>query len=165
MAGLNGPNRRSLHCAPPDFLWSFVGVGVYHAPFFTEGRTRCLSNVACRKSGYASVGMTNLFGTKRGNRRSSTTLRFGRDDKFVWDARSRGNRRSLRYATLRDGKFVWDEKGNSRSLRYASVGMAVLFGTKEEIRSSSRSLLARCGRRGPRSFSVRVQTLACGCLP
>jgi hypothetical protein len=37
-----GAHCGSLHCAPPEFPVEFGGVVALHAPFFTEGRTRCL---------------------------------------------------------------------------------------------------------------------------
>jgi hypothetical protein len=69
----------------PGFPVKLGGVGALHAPFpYRKAHTRPCPILRARKSGYASVGMTHLFGWKNIskigplNRRS---LGFARDDK------------------------------------------------------------------------------------
>jgi hypothetical protein len=70
-----------------------VGVGVLHAPFFTEGRTRCpVQLLRGRKSGYALS--KNISKTEHQHRDLSTSLRFGRDDKGEGDASKEGDCRT-----------------------------------------------------------------------
>src|ERR1700678_4004016 len=50
----------------PGFPVELDGVGALRAPFFTEGRTKWSCPVQRgRKSGYAPVGMTILFGNAK----------------------------------------------------------------------------------------------------
>src|ERR1700678_3210061 len=99
---------------------------------------------------YAPVGMTILFGNaqwsfhdgvrtmahgefgkaERRNADPSTSLRSGRDDNFVWE-------RSVEFPRWRENNCPTGNMGNPRGatqippLRYAPVGMAILFGNAQ----------------------------------
>jgi hypothetical protein len=78
---------RSLHCAPPDFLWGLVAL------------TQCM-RPSLRKGAYAAPSSAAW---------QEIRVRSGRDDKEEWGAFSRdwladeGNSRSLHCASLRSG--------------------------------------------------------------
>jgi hypothetical protein len=56
-------NRRSLHCAPPDFLWTSVAlVDLMRLSLKRKAHTRLCPALRGRKSGFASV----LLVTQRG---------------------------------------------------------------------------------------------------
>ncbi len=97
-SSLGGPwfggkaHRRSLRFATPEFLSRLVALAKFMRSSLTKTAHVDLSDVAKQEFGYATVGMTNLFGGTglriclRDGRTAgpSTTLRSGRDDKFVW---------------------------------------------------------------------------------
>ena len=57
-------NSRSLHFATPDFLWNLVASASFMRLSLLKGAHAALSSAACRKSGYAPVGMTNSLQPK-----------------------------------------------------------------------------------------------------
>jgi hypothetical protein len=59
-------NSGSLHYAPPDFLWSLVASSHFMRPSLRKGAYAACLVMRGRKSGYAPVGMTLLFGTDEG---------------------------------------------------------------------------------------------------
>ena len=61
--GQHRRNRRSLHYAPPDFLWRLVALAVTSWLSLRKAAYVGVSRVSGRKSGYAPVGMTILFGS------------------------------------------------------------------------------------------------------
>jgi hypothetical protein len=54
-------NRRSLHSAPPDFLWKLVALVNIMRLSLKKGAHALVSSAAWQESGYAPVEMTSLF--------------------------------------------------------------------------------------------------------
>ena len=60
----NRINSRSLHYAPPDFLWDYVALVRYMRLSLRKGAHAALLSQRGRKSWFAPVGMTNSPGPK-----------------------------------------------------------------------------------------------------
>jgi hypothetical protein len=54
-----GAHSRSLHCAPPDFLWGLVALANFLRLSLLKAAHVPAGECRSRKSGYAPVGMTS----------------------------------------------------------------------------------------------------------